>query len=48
MIEHLTSLAIDNLIFISVLTNKLPAEKRHNARRIGIGAGSIVVNITTA
>ena len=30
-------LGIDNLIFISVLTNKLPAEKRANARRIGIG-----------
>jgi predicted tellurium resistance membrane protein TerC len=30
-------LGIDNLIFISILTNKLPEEKRSNARRIGIG-----------
>lgn len=30
-------LGIDNLIFISILTNKLPEEKRANARRIGIG-----------
>jgi predicted tellurium resistance membrane protein TerC len=29
-------LGIDNLIFISVLTNKLPEEKRKKARRIGI------------
>ena len=35
-------LGIDNLIFISVLTNKLPAEKRHNARRIGIGTALIL------
>jgi predicted tellurium resistance membrane protein TerC len=35
-------LGIDNLIFISVLTNKLPADKRHNARRIGIGAALIL------
>ena len=35
-------LGIDNLIFISVLTNKLPAAKRHNARRIGIGAALIL------
>lgn len=30
-------LGIDNLIFISILTNKLPEEKRSNTRRIGIG-----------
>lgn len=30
-------LGIDNLIFISILTNKLPEHQRHNARRIGIG-----------
>lgn len=30
-------LGIDNLIFISILTNKLPAERRREARRIGIG-----------
>jgi len=35
-------LGIDNLIFISVLTNKLPPEKRVNARRIGIGGALIL------
>jgi len=30
-------LGIDNLIFISILTNKLPEAQRSNARRIGIG-----------
>lgn len=30
-------LGIDNLIFISILTNKLPAEQQPKARRIGIG-----------
>ncbi|WP_336488653.1 TerC family protein [Methylobacterium nigriterrae] len=30
-------LGIDNLIFISILTNKLPPEQRQKARRIGIG-----------
>jgi len=30
-------LGIDNLIFISILTNKLPEEKRSGARRVGIG-----------
>lgn len=29
-------LGIDNLIFISILTNKLPSEHREKARRIGI------------
>src|SRR5215203_3052570 len=31
-------LGIDNLIFISILTNKLPPEFRSRARRIGISA----------
>jgi len=35
-------LGIDNLIFISILTNKLPAEQQANARRIGIGAALIL------
>ena len=30
-------LGIDNLIFISILTNKLPEDQRGSARRIGIG-----------
>src|SRR4028118_1667174 len=30
-------LGIDNLIFISILTNKLPESQRAKARRIGIG-----------
>ena len=32
-------LGIDNLIFISILTNKLPEEQRERARNIGIGYG---------
>jgi len=35
-------LGIDNLIFISILTNKLPEQYRVNARRIGIGAALIM------
>lgn len=35
-------LGIDNLIFISILTNKLPAERRSTARRIGIGAALVL------
>ncbi len=35
-------LGIDNLIFISILTNKLPEERRAFARRIGIGAALIL------
>lgn len=31
-------LGIDNLIFISILSNKLPAANRARARRLGIGA----------
>jgi predicted tellurium resistance membrane protein TerC len=30
-------LGIDNLVFISILTNKLPEEQRPRARKIGIG-----------
>jgi len=51
-------LGIDNLIFISILTNKLPREKQKNARRLGIGAAlilrlallatiSVIVKLTT-
>jgi predicted tellurium resistance membrane protein TerC len=35
-------LGIDNLIFISILTNKLPAEHRESARRIGIGLALVM------
>jgi predicted tellurium resistance membrane protein TerC len=35
-------LGIDNLIFISILTNKLPVEYRGRARRIGIGLALIM------
>jgi predicted tellurium resistance membrane protein TerC len=35
-------LGIDNLIFISILTNKLPEERRTNARRVGIGLAVIL------
>lgn len=35
-------LGIDNLIFISILTNKLPEERRASARRIGIAAAMIL------
>ncbi len=35
-------LGIDNLIFISILTNKLPVHKRERARRIGIGLALIL------
>jgi predicted tellurium resistance membrane protein TerC len=34
-------LGIDNLIFISIVTNKLPPEQRGRARRIGIGLALI-------
>ena len=34
-------LGIDNLIFISILTNKLPEQQREKARRIGIGLALI-------
>lgn len=35
-------LGIDNLIFISILTNKLPAEHREKARRTGIGLALVL------
>jgi predicted tellurium resistance membrane protein TerC len=35
-------LGIDNLIFISILTNKLPEATREKARRIGIGLALIL------
>jgi predicted tellurium resistance membrane protein TerC len=35
-------LGIDNLIFISILTNKLPPEHRVAARRLGIGAALVM------
>src|SRR5262245_32273403 len=35
-------LGIDNLIFISILTNKLPEQERARARRLGIGAALIM------
>ncbi len=35
-------LGIDNLVFISILTNKLPAEQRERARRIGIGLALVM------
>ncbi|MEJ8309893.1 TerC family protein [Agrobacterium larrymoorei] len=35
-------LGIDNLIFISILTNKLPENQREKARRIGIGLALIM------
>lgn len=35
-------LGIDNLLFISILTNKLPVEKRESARRVGIGLALIL------
>ena len=37
-------LGIDNLIFIAILTNKLPEEKREFARRLGIG-GALVLRL---
>jgi predicted tellurium resistance membrane protein TerC len=35
-------LGIDNLIFISILSNKLPEEQRRKARRVGIGLALIM------
>ncbi len=35
-------LGIDNLIFISILTNKLPPESREKARRIGIALALVM------
>ena len=35
-------LGIDNLIFISILTNKLPEEHRERARKLGIGMALVM------
>jgi len=35
-------LGIDNLIFVSILTNKLPEHQRGRARRLGIGAALVL------
>lgn len=35
-------LGVDNLIFISILTNRLPADQQTRARRIGIGLALIL------
>jgi predicted tellurium resistance membrane protein TerC len=35
-------LGIDNLIFISILTNKLPPEHREKARKLGIGLALVM------
>lgn len=35
-------LGIDNLIFISILSNKLPEHQRQRARRLGIGAALLM------
>jgi predicted tellurium resistance membrane protein TerC len=35
-------LGIDNLVFISILTNKLPAHQQTKARRIGIGLALVM------
>ena len=35
-------LGIDNLIFISILTNRLPEDRRAQARRIGIGLALVL------
>ena len=35
-------LGIDNLVFVSILSNKLPAEQRRSARRIGISLALVL------
>ena len=35
-------LGIDNLVFISILSNKLPPEQRQKVRRLGIGLALIM------
>ena len=42
MIAMEVVLGIDNLIFISILTNKLPEEHRSRARRVGISAALLL------
>ena len=39
---HQVVLGIDNLIFISILSNKLPEHQRQRVRRIGIGLALIM------
>lgn len=38
-------LGIDNIIFISLLTNKLPEERRRRARTAGIGLALILESL---
>ena len=38
-------LGIDKLIFISILSNKLPEESRARARRLGIGAALVMLSV---
>ncbi len=40
-------LGIDNLIFISILSNKLPEEQRQKARRLGISLALIMRAVRT-
>ena len=35
-------LGIDNLVFISILSNKLPADQRVRVRRVGIGLALVL------
>ncbi|EGH13014.1 TerC family membrane protein, partial [Pseudomonas savastanoi pv. glycinea str. race 4] len=35
-------LGIDNLIFISIITNKLPEHQREKARKLGIGMALVM------
>lgn len=35
-------LGIDNIVFISILTNKLPKEKQASARRLGLAAALVI------
>ena len=37
-------LGIDNLVFISITTNRLPEEKQHIGRKLGL-AGALVMRI---
>ena len=41
-------LGIDNLIFISIVTNRLPIERRERARRVGIGLARLMLLGTVA
>ena len=35
-------LGIDNIVFIAILSGKLPPQKRHRARQIGLGAAMVM------